>query len=432
MIINRSLWLLPLCVLLFVGDLRAQEHKEATSLTVIDLPGLLDEVRENNPDLRASRLEADALALRRNQVASLPDPSVSISYQPYPLFTARGSQRSQWRVEQAIPFPGKLGLQGDIADFGAEIASYEAFTFEQDLLFEAKKAYYDLYRIQQQQGLIRAFQARLEDFEANAATRYVVGSGMQQSILKAQLERNTLSQRLMVLNLQKRSAAEALARLLNREVGEIAVEALEAPALPVLGEEALLKIAMQERPEARALDVAQKRTEAQIALAGKAFFPDFGFNITYFDVGTARIPATATGRDALAFGVSIKIPFWRGRLKAQLAEARTRKEQVNARIEGLDSALKTQIADLVSQLMQEEEQLTLFREALIPQAETTRQATLSSYTTGRTDFLDLLDAERMLFSLQSGYEDTVARYMNTVAALERTLGVSALSELDSF
>ena len=66
MIINRSLWLLPLCVLLFAGDILAQDRKEATSTTVLDLPSLLDEVRENNPDLRASRLEADALALRRS------------------------------------------------------------------------------------------------------------------------------------------------------------------------------------------------------------------------------------------------------------------------------------------------------------------------------------------------------------------------------
>ena len=432
MIINRSLWLLPLCVLLFAGDILAQDRKEATSTTVLDLPSLLDEVRENNPDLRASRLEADALALRRSQVASLPDPSVGITYQPYPLFTARGSQRSQWRVEQAVPFPGKLGLRGDIADFGAEIASYEALTFEEDLLFETKKAYYELYRIQQQQILILAFQERLGDFEANAATQYVVGTGMQQAILKAQLERNALSQRLIALNLQKRSTTETLARLLNREVSEVAVEELKAPLIPTTEEKELLALALQQRPEAKALNAAHKRTEAQIALAGKEFFPDFGFNITYFDVGTASIPATATGRDALAIGVSVKIPFWRGRLRAQLAEARTRKEQVGARIEGLDATFKTQINDLISQLTQESEQLTLFREALIPQAETTLQATVSSYTTGRTDFLDLLDAERMLFSLQTGYEDTFARYMKAVSALERTLGVSSLSEIESF
>ena len=68
---------------------------------------------------------------------------------------------------------------------------------------------------------------------------------------------------------------------------------------------------------------------------------------------------------------------------------------------------------------------------LSPQAETTLQATLSAYTTDRTDFLDLLDAERMLFSLETGYEDTFARYLKITAALERALGVRSLADLDA-
>ena len=425
---SRSLWIIPLCILLSTGDLVAQEHD--ASADTLDLSTLLETIRENNPELRASRLGADALTLRRSQVTSLPDPKVGITYQPYPLFTARGTQRTQWRVEQAVPFPGKLGLKGDIADFGAEIARYEALTFEHDLLFEAKRAYFELYRIEQQLGLIRAFQERLQDFEENAATQYIVGTGMQQAILKAQLERNALSQRDLSLELLHRSATETLARLLNTPAREIELGELKAPAIMMVSEDALLEAALRLRPEAMALGAAEQRTDAQIALAEKEFFPDFGFNVTYFDVGTASIPATATGRDALAIGVSLNIPLWRGRLKSQLAEAKIKKNQVQARIEGLDIAFKTQIADLVSQITQEKEQLTLFEEALIPQAETTRQATLSAYTTGRTDFLDLLDAERMLFSLQTGYQDTFARYMKAIAALERTLGVSSLSEID--
>ncbi len=425
---SRSLWIIPLCILLSTGDLVAQEHDALAD--TLDLSTLLETIRDNNPDLRASRLEADALALRRSQVTSLPDPKASITYQPYPLFTARGTQRTQWRVEQAVPFPGKLGLKGDIADFGAEIAKYEALTFEQDLVFEAKRAYYELYRIQRQQGLIQAFRLRLQDFEENAATRYVVGTGMQQAILKAQLERNALLQRDLSLELLHRSATETLARLLNTPVSEIELGEVEAPTMPELNEATLLEAALRLRPEAKALSVAEERTDAQIALAEKEFFPDFGFNVTYFDVGSASIPATATGRDALAIGVSLNIPLWRGRLKAQLAEAQIKKRQVRARIEGLDTAFKTQIADLVSQLGQEKAQLSLFEEALIPQAKTTLQATLSAYTTGRTDFLDLLDAERMLFSLQTSYEDTFARYMKAVAALERALGVHSLSEID--
>ena len=143
------------------------------------------------------------------------------------------------------------------------------------------------------------------------------------------------------------------------------------------------------------------------------------------------MPPTADGRDAFAIGASIKVPLQRGRLRARLEEARVRQVQVETRQEALETAFQTQIADLTSRLRQDTEQLTLYREALLPQAETTLQATLSAYTTGRTAFLDLLDAQRMLFSLRAGYEDTFARYLKGTAALERALGIPSLSELDT-
>ena len=432
MILSRTHWLALFYALLFSSDLVAQVQERGTPIPISDLTTLLEVVRQNNPDLKVSYLEAEALVHRSTQVSTLPDPRASVTYAPYPVFTARGTQRSQWRVDQAIPFPGKLQLRGDIADFGAEVSSYEALTFEQDLLFETKKTYFELYRLQQQEVLIRAFQEHLLDFEDNASIQYVVGTGAQKSILKAQLERNSLSTRLVSLELQKQSAIQRMARLLNTPVSSVDIKRLERPEMPALIEDKLVQIALEQRPEVKALEYAGKQADAKISLAEKAFFPDFGLSVTYFDVGKASIPSTATGRDALAFGVSLNIPIWRSKLNARLTEARLQKDQVRSRLESLNSTFHTQIADLVSQLVREREQLTLFQEALIPQAETSLEATLSSYTTGRTDFLDLLDAERMLFSLESGYEDAFARYLQAASALERALGIESLSELSRF
>ena len=401
--------------------------------TLLSLDDLLTEVRVNNPSLRVSRLEAEAQATRSRQVSVLPDPSVTIGYQPYPLLTARGAQRSQWRIEQMAPYPGKLSLQGAIADLSAEVTGFEADTFEEDLLFETKQAYYELYRVQQQEQLILAFRDRLESFEEAAAAQYEVGTGMQQAILKAQLEKNTLARVQLELAERRRTAAETLARLLNRPTSDAFMAGIrvEAPPIPRLDKAALLEIALRERPEADALDAAARRADARIALARKQFMPDFGLNITWFDIGSADTPPTATGRDAVAIGATINVPIRRGSLRARLEEARVRRIQIEARREALETSFRTQIADLVSRLRGEAQQLALYREALIPQAETTLQATLGAYTTGRTDFLDLLDAERMLFSLRTGYEDTYARYLKTTAALERALGIRSLADIDT-
>ena len=398
----------------------------------IHLREVLAQVAQANPVLRASRLEAEALGTRQAQVAAWPDPTVGVTYQPLPVLTARGAQRTQWRVEQAIPYPGKLRLQGTIADLSADVASHEADVLAANLALEAKQAYYELYRAQQTEALIRDFQDELRSFEEAAAVRYEVGAGTQQAILKAQLEKNQLAQRLIDLQARRRRAAGKLARLTNQpgSVRAFQTTALARPELPQLEAARLLAVATEERPEVAALEVADERTTRQVELAEKQFWPDFGLSLTYFDIADTDVPPSATGRDAVGVGVSVKVPLQRGRLRAQLEEARLRQAQVEVRQEALQTELQTQIENLLYALEQEAQTLDLYNETLLPQAATTVEAALSAYTTGRTDFLSLLDAERTLFALRTGYEDAFFRYLETSARLERALGVASLDDLD--
>ncbi len=420
-----------LFLLLLPVQVHGQDPPDAPADTLLRLENLLVDVRAHNPLLQASYLEAQALALRSGQVSALPDPFVRIIYQPVPLLTARGAQRNQWSIEQEIPYPGKLGLQASIADLTAKIKDYEAATLEEDLLLQVKQSYFRLYRIQQQELRILAFKDRLQNFEEIAATQYEVGAGVQQAILKTQLEKNSLSRLQLELSIERRTATETLVRLLNRPISTESKVAItvEAPSHIQFDAIALLELALNQRPEVNALNTAAKRADEEIALARKQFKPDFRFSITYFDIARTDVPPTATGRDALGIGATIHIPLQRNRLHAQLKEARVRRSHVHARQEALNTFLATQVADLMHQLREEARQLELFKEGLIPQAETTLQATLNSYTTGRTDFLDLLDSERTLFSLNMSYDDTFARYLQVAAALERALGVDSLADL---
>lgn len=406
------------------------QQAPALAPSPLDLKTLIADVRARNPSLHAARLEAQALGTRRRQVSALPEPTAGMVYQPVSVVTARGFQRTQWRVEQQFPFPGTLGLRGDVADLHATVASFEADAFEHDLVLRLKQTYYDLYRVQEHDRLIADFQEQLRDFEDVAATQYEVGTGMQQAVLKAQLERNALSIRRDKLAEQRRSALEAMARLLYRPdttslTGEVTVT---LPALPA-DEEIFLQTALAQRPEVDALNAAQQRVERQTALARKAFWPDFAVSLTYFDIGHTDVPPSADGRDAVAISAGIKVPLWRSKLRATLEETQLKQRQVEAQMEALRTDIRTQVADLTHQLERQQHQLDLLQEALIPQAETTLESTLSAYTTGRTDFLNLLDAERMLFTLRLESIDTRTRLLKTAAALERTLGIDDLDEL---
>ena len=411
------------CALLATLPVARAQAPEPT----LSLDDLLAEAAAANPTLQAARLEAAARAAVGAQVGVLPDPTVSVTAFPYPLVTALGAQRSQWRVEQRIPWPGTLALRERAADHSARAAEYEAEALALDLALQVKQAYHDLYRVQQIEALVRTFEARLDAFTEAAVVRYEVGRGPQGAALQVSLEEARLSERLLAIAARRTSALQSLARLTGRPGLLVDTVALVPPPLPRV-DAALAEAALRSRPEVRTLEAAAEHAATEVALAEKAFYPDFGVGLTYFDVADRGTPPTADGTDAVAVMLSAKIPLQRGRLNARLEEARLRAAQVAARQDALETAIQTEIADLATTARREAETLELFRERLLPQAQATVESVLAAYTTGEADYAALLDAERTRFQLQLGLEDALHRYLGLTARLERALGVATLAE----
>ncbi len=407
-----------------------QIPSERDTSGAVTLESILGSVRMDNPDLKASQLDAVADLERSRQVA-LPDPSVMVTYFPEPVYTARGSQQWQFRAEQQFPFPGKLSLQRRASEVDAEASRFRTAEMEDRLLFEAKRAYYKLYRVARQQALIREFQDQLSGFEEVASTRYEVGEGPQQAILKAQLERSMLSSRLIGLEDQRRTAETVLARLQDRDqvarIEPILEMALpEAPKRPI---DSLVATALDRRPVVGAIDASSRAADYRIQLAGKQLLPDFGLSITYFGIGNESIPASADGKNALAVAASVRVPLYRKSKRAGIESARVKRRQLDWDRQAIEADLRTRITELVSRIDQEAAQVRLFETILIPKAQSTLDATSNEYATGRMGFLDLLDAERMLFTLRTSLEDSTERYLVAVSELERTIGIGSLSEI---
>lgn len=413
----------------------AQDHLHDHEAGVeVELDEIIELIEARNPLLRAAHLNAEALGKRPNQVSAWPDPTFGVSYQPFPILTAHGAQRTQWQVEQTVPYPGKLGLRSDIASLDAEAASLNAEALFQDLILEGKLAFVELYRLQELDQLVIDFESALEDFEEVAAVRYEVGQGTQQAVLKAQLEKNLMARRYHHIEGRRRQAAETLARLSNHPDGPryFLTSIPRIPSPPDLDADLLTDAALTTRPEFAALEAAAQQAAKQIELSMKEAMPDFGLRVTYHDIARRTAPETATGRDAVAIGASIKIPLQRGPINARTDEARLRHAQVEAEQEALMIEYRTQIEELISSLEHEFESLELYESTLLPQATSTVDATQTAYATGTIGFVDLLEAERTLFSLRTEYIDAAASYLANTARLERVLGVRSLSDITNF
>lgn len=407
-------------VLLPIGS-HAQPHAGISGDT-LRLETVFAAINEANPALHVLQLEAEALASRPQQVGALPDPIVGVTVQPAPVHTARGTQRAQLRVEQMLPFPGKRTLHVQVSESDAEMARLNAAAYAQDLMRWATLAFLKVQQTQVHAGHVAMFQARLRDFEAVATTRYEVGTGSQQSILKAQLERNRLSLRLAQLEADRRHALEELGRLLGQPVQARYVEplVLKTRDLP----DSALAVAVAARPEAAALEVAALQAQQEEALARRAFYPDFLFSLNYVDIARSDVPPTSDGRDALAVGVGVRVPLWRDKLEAGVEEAHVQQRIVEARREAQRLDWQAQLNDLAERFRQLQQQRQLMQETLLPQAEATLEATRSAYATGQVDFSELLDADRTLFSLHMEETDIQIQLLQTAAEIDRVLGIN--------
>lgn len=419
-----------LLLLVWAPAVYAQLPSRSSGSNPQSLDDLLTRVAQAHPSLDAATLRAEALALRTDQIPLWPDPQAGVTVMPQPIFTAKGAQRSQWRISQRLPYLGQRDTQIEYAEAEAAEAKAEVGVLRADLIIVAKEAYYALFLTQLHLADLGAFAEEVAQFEQAAAAQYEVGQGTQQAILMAQIERNRLTQRLIE---QERRAARArltLARLTDTpdlSIGRVDVH--ERPVFEAWSATALEQAAQANRDEWEVLNQKHAQSALQERLVDYEAKPVFSVNATYFDIADSDFPAAATGRDALGLGVNVGLSLQRGRLAAKRQEARVRQQQVDAQREAFATDVKTAIAMHLSELEQAQQQLDLYVGTLIPQATTTVEATLAAYTAGQIDFINLLDARRTLLSLHMDYHGTLIAYLITISALERTLGIDHLSDV---
>jgi len=388
----------------------------------LSLSTVLRAAAEHNPRLHAAELQTQSLDTRADQVQPLPDPTVSVSYFARPIVTAQGEQRSQWRVQQPIPAPGTQRLQREVAKLNADGARASGEMVEQSIAVDLYATFYTLYRIQEHIRLIERFQSDLDQFETVALAQYEAGTESQASVLKAQIDRQRLDLRLEQLRADYASASNRLATLTGQP-------SLDQMSLPIAQPDYLdvpAEAVPTNRPEIEVLRSDIEKAERRTDLARKARWPSFSVGLQYFDIAETGLTPMMDGRDALAVSAGISMPLWTGSTRAKIREAEIDRRRAATDLDTFELEVRTRKAALREQLVRQYSQLRQLRETLIPKAEMTVESALSSYQTGKSGFLDLLDAQRTLFQLQQDRATLFSRYLSTHAEFRYTAGQLSL------
>ena len=161
----------------------------------------------------------------------------------------------------------------------------------------------------------------LEDFAKIAETRYSVGEGIQQDVLKAHVEVSKMVDDLIMLGQRKRALEAKLNALLDRPpdstVGK--PEEVIVRKFPYTVEE-LQKVALEMNPTLKGMKKMIEAKEKAYALAKREYYPDFGVRFAY---GQRDNGPEMKRRDMLTGMVEVNIPiFYKSKQDRKVAETK--------------------------------------------------------------------------------------------------------------
>jgi len=396
---------------------RASEEETALQSQVLKLEAVLAYASEHNPSVQAARDRLLAAQERPAQVSALDDPM--FTYEGFNIpenFDLARTDNNILKLSQKLPFPGKRRLRGEIAQSEAAMIKEELRMTEVVIRAEVKKAYYDLWQIQQSLSIYAREKELMAQFAIIAEKKYAVGLSAQPDVLRAQVELTRLITRVTTETLKLGEARAILNGLLSRPPETplgIPQDAPQPVVRQTLAE--LIELTLRVRPEIAARAAVIDRNTSTLALAHKAYLPDFEVYAERFFNGH--------GRDGFGIIFSATIPLaYRQKYDAGVAEARAQLSAGKADLRAAQDKALTEVKSALVRTQIAAELTKLFTQTHIPQAEQSLASSRISYQTGKIDFLSLIDSLRVVEQVHLEHLAAAADFEKAYADLERAVG----------
>ncbi|MDQ3562982.1 MAG: TolC family protein [Pseudomonadota bacterium] len=400
-------------------DETADETEGAASLTgeVLTVEAALAYARHHNPAIGSARSRVQAAQKVPAQASAYEDPMVTWEAWNAPEnFRIDEAGNNIFKLSQKVPFPGKLRLKGEMASKDAEKTEAELKAEEIDTVAQVKKAYYALWLVYRNLEVYRRDQELVTQFARIAEQKYAVGQVSQSDVLRAHVELTRMINRLTTETLALGKAQARLNALFSRppEAPLGAPQNPPAPAVPYSMTE-LEKLTLRIRPEFLAQTRALDKERLALALARKAYYPDFEISINRF--------VNFDERDGFGISVSTSIPLaFKYKYDAGVDQATAKLQAEQGELRRLKDLALFEVKQALVEAQTALEQLNLFRYTHIPQAEQALQASQIGYQTDTLDFLSLIDSVRAIEQIHLEHLMAAANFERAWAELERAVG----------
>ncbi len=429
----------PLILMIFLGLLAAMAPRPANGSEPLSLGEALDLALREHPLLSASRQEVQAAQAQVREAFGALYPKIefseiySRSNQPVSAFgtllnqsnfttsdfavdrlndpDSRDNFKTQIRMVQPVFNGNREALGIRRAFIEQEMAEQNSSHTRQNVIFSVTEAFYGLILAEARLGLAREALQIAETNLKQVRTRYEQGLAVKSDLLGAEVNRADVDEQAI------RAANEAgLARLaLGHAIGiDDPVDAIgeltrEPDGLPDLDH--LKQVALERRPDYKALRSSARRADTDLDLARAPFLPNLNLQASY-ELNHRNF--AGDGSDSYTVLALLSINLFNGMSdRARVARAHAERQRLASLVTERRRAIELEVNEAYLQTREAIERIRV-REETVAQAGENLRIIRNRYQTGISTILELLTAEHLLAKaktsrIQSLYDYRVAR-----------------------
>ncbi|HEX5843326.1 MAG TPA: TolC family outer membrane protein [Pseudomonas sp.] len=423
------------------------EQAPASSKT--DLVTVYQEAANNNADLAAARADYQA---RREVVpqaragllpnlsagASLSDSRTQIDS---PAVTrSRSGTAYQANLSQPL-FRADRWFQLQAAEATNEQAALELSAAEQNLILQSAETYFAVLRAQDNLASTKAEEAAFKRQLDQANERFDVGLSDKTDVLEAQAGFDTARANRIIAQRQVEDAFQALITLTNRDFA--ALEGIEH-SLPILAPtpndaKAWVDTAAAQNLNLQASNYAVDAAEETLRQRKSGHAPTLDAVASYqkgdndsLGFSNSGTPPTFSGDvEQRSIGLQLNIPLYSGGLtSSQVRESYQRLNQSEQLRESLRRQVVQNTRNLHRAVNTDVETVQARKQSIISN-QSALEATEIGYQVGTRNIVDVLDAQRQLYSSVRNYNDARYDYILNNLRLKQAAGTLSPADLET-
>ncbi len=355
---------------------------------------------KHNPKLKSEYAQFEAAMRKSPQVSSLPDPTLTMSGLGRMVETRVGAQEARFNIMQMFPWFGTLKARENAANLMAEAKFQSYLNSQNELIFEVKYAYAELYNLSEVIKIKEENLGILDSYRDLALSRFKSGGGAMVNVIKVDIDRDGSSTEIELLKDQKKPLEVRFNLLLNREA-TLDVIIKDTLIVSTVLEEDNYEEQLQNHPMITGLKKQKESYIAQEIVAEKEGLPDIGLGFDY-SIISKRTDANpeGNGMDAFMPMVSVSLPIFRKKYKAAREEARFMAVSMENEIQDVKNELVSTLEMTLYELKKSKRLIELYNKQLQSSSQANKLY-VSSFSNATGDFEEVLRINQDILLLQT-------------------------------